>query len=127
MATKYCPRCDTRVNNKKDKSMYRWKWSTKHPPTYVCLSCEAELLAKPLKTTVVYTEAVSKYAPIQIYLKIDAPLKKIKRKKKLCPQCKDCTFLIGVLVYSDHPRGPLVCSNKCKLRYRKAEREEAVA
>lgn len=129
MATKKCPRCKVRVDPVKDKSKARWQWSKskKKGPTYVCHACESELTAKEKGTPVVYTMNQDIYPPNHEQIRLGLKSKKSKRKKKLCSQCKEVTFLIGVLVYGDQPRGPLVCSNKCKLRRRKQDREEAAA
>lgn len=126
MATRKCPRCRIKVDSVKDKGKYRWKWSKRKPMAYVCHACECELIAKEKGTVVNYTHNQELYSPVYSFNIDTKVLKKVRRKKKLCPQCHEVTFLIGVCVYGDQPR-LLVCSNRCKLQYRKAERKKASA
>lgn len=124
MSTKQCPRCEIDVHPVKDKSRVRWKWSKKKHATYVCLACESELVALEQKLPgekvhTIYTESQVRPVVVANILKRDmAALKRVTRKKKLCPQCHEVWFLIGVCVYPDRQR-PLVCSKKCKRAYLK--------
>ena len=125
MTTRVCPRCYVSVHPRKDKSRVSWKWSKKLPRSHVCLSCEAELIAHEQKLPgqkvhALYTESQERPAPRIGRKPIDIPLKKVKRKKKLCVQCHEVWFLIGICVYPDRQR-PLVCSKKCKRAYLKEQ------
>lgn len=122
MATKKCPRCRVNVHPRIDKSVSRWEWSKRKPSSYVCLACEAELLAKTHKVPgekahTVYTESNLRVIHTQ-QPPLKVKIKSIRRKKKLCIQCNEVWFLIGVTVYPDQQQ-PLVCSKPCRRKYRK--------
>lgn len=125
MAQKHCPRCKVRVHPKKDKSLNKWQYSKRKKVSYVCTACEAELIAKGKKLPPVYTESAERMLPANNGVYIPPKVNR-RRKPKLCPLCKEVTFLIGVAVYPDKQK-PLVCSKPCKRKYIREQEDYATS